>query len=76
MRYLLIIFALLFVGCTAKYYKCRDCNAAYKATGGFLGQFGDKGHCRNCGGEAFRTTKKNSGWDEERYQRNGDELPY
>ena len=48
----------------------------YKARGGLPGQFGEKISCRNCGGTAERTTEAMSGWDEERYQQNGNEVDY
>ena len=63
----------LLTGCsqTNGYLKCRECGSAYKSIGG-LGL--PSRTCRKCGGTLFWTTKENSGWDEERFQRNGDEI--
>ena len=74
--FLFLLLVLLAIGCEAPtrgYLKCRDCKAAYKSMGGLPGQHNGM-KCRACGGELFWTSKENSGWDEERYQRNGDEL--
>lgn len=69
----LCVLILLCGGCDgARYLKCPNCNAAYKATGGLPGQHSTT--CRKCGGQMFWTTEESSGWDEERFQRNGDEI--
>ena len=73
MRAILCVLVLLTAGCVS-YYKCDSCGAAYKSYGGLPGQFANS-PCRNClSGKVIKTTEALSGWDEERYQRNGDEL--
>ncbi len=73
----LLMALVLCVGCfTQGYYQCNSCSMTYKARGGLPGQFGEKISCRNCGGTAERTTEAMSGWDEERYQQNGNEVDY
>lgn len=61
-------------GCTS-YYKCEDCGAAYKYSTGFPGQF-NLNDCGDCGTRHSlkKCSESESGWDEERYQRNGNEV--
>jgi hypothetical protein len=78
LKILFSIVLLFCVGCsgcveTRGYLKCRECGAAYKSMGGILPPT-DGMKCCGCGGQLFWTTKELSGWDEERYQKNGDEI--
>ncbi len=70
---------LVCVGIIAKedprYFQCRQCPAVYKMTGGL--NFKGPTTCRRCGVKSLRELPERlSGWDEERYQRNGDEIPH
>lgn len=69
---ILLCVCLATTGCTMGYFKCRDCDTAYKLVGG-LPHFRDPSLCRLCGGTLFPCSEVVSGWDEERYQRLGDE---
>ncbi len=68
----LLLFTLLITGC-CKYLKCLDCDASYKAYPGIPGAINMK-DCRNCDGRLKPCSKIESGWNEERYQEEGNEI--
>ena len=59
---------------TNGYLKCDHCGAVYKSIGGLPGMRRG-GLCRGCRkGHIDWISESESGWDEERYQRNGNEI--
>ncbi len=67
---IVLLVCLAATGCiTQGYFKCRECGAACKV----IGLPKKAGFCHRCGGRLFECSKAVSGWDEERYQRLGDE---
>ncbi len=66
---------LLVAGCSHMYRKCGDCGTVYKSVGGFPGQTPKICRSYGCNGRLYFMSEKESGWDEERYQRLGDEIP-
>ena len=54
------------------YLRCNKCGAVYKSVGGFGGHH--RTPCRNCGGKLHWVGKEESGWDEGRFKKNGDEI--
>ena len=69
---IVVVLLACLAGCTS-YCRCGDCGRSYKYRDGIPGQF-DLSYCRACKGILVWCSEAESGWDEERYQRNGNEV--
>jgi hypothetical protein len=84
-RILLAVLLVVAGGCGDSYYKCLKCGAAYKSPAfrkGFPGQTNTR-TCRaiddspnqTCDGRLIYCTEADSGWNEGRFQKRGNEIP-
>lgn len=66
---LLVVLLLMLPGCSGNcmkgwngYGKCRGCGAAFRMDGGLPDQHSNV--CRHCGGEIYKCSKTEAGWDD------------